>query len=163
MAGTDRESFFVRLLLACAPNEDIPEVLEPPVSPWEKCPDIGEKSVIILVVSRGDIPEAGALIGPVTFIDDRKADFIQAARHEQQDYVPYVITEVNLKRTIELEYRKMPVIYEVINNGLCESYKVSLLSDVKEEMSQEEKEAEFKKFCAKVLQFVKFLDEPTGY
>ncbi len=94
---------------------------------------------------------------------DRKADFIQAARHEQQDYVPYVITEVNLKRTIELEYRKMPVIYEVINNGLCESYKVSLLSDVKEEMSQEEKEAEFKKFCAKVLQFVKFLDEPTGY
>lgn len=69
VAGTDRESFFVRLLLACAPNEDIPEVLEPPVSPWEKCPDIGEKSVIILVVSRGDIPEAGALIGPVTFID----------------------------------------------------------------------------------------------
>lgn len=91
---------------------------------------------------------------------DRKADFIQTSRHEQRDYVPYLITEVNLKRTIELEYKKMPVIYEVNNNGSEESYKVSVLSNISEEMAPEAREAGYKKFCENVLQFIKFLDDP---
>ncbi|VEU22469.1 DEKNAAC103389 [Brettanomyces naardenensis] len=73
--------------------------------------------------------------------------------------VPYLITSVSRRRSIELEFHGMPVIYEVVSNADGERYEVSILSDIDEVDSEEVKEKQLKRFTEKVFEFVRFLED----
>lgn len=72
--------------------------------------------------------------------------------------VPYLITSVNLKRSIELEYRDMPVIYECVENASGYNYNVSILSKIEEENDEMTRQKQLREFTGNVMEFIKYLD-----
>ncbi|QPG74849.1 hypothetical protein FOA43_002185 [Brettanomyces nanus] len=71
--------------------------------------------------------------------------------------VPYLITSVSRKRSIELEFEGVPVIYEVVDDTNGERYEVSILSKVNETADDAARKTGLKKFSDKVFRFVEFL------
>lgn len=71
--------------------------------------------------------------------------------------VSYLITSVSTRQTMELEFRGLPVIYEVVRDSLGDHHQVSLLSDIQVSDAESTKQVKLDRFNRNAFRLAQFL------